>query len=77
MYDPIAQIAEQHRLDLMQQAEQDRLVKQIRIARKQPAPVYRHPLAAVGRRLSTWGDQLQARYGGNGYTMSADGAGIR
>jgi len=77
MYDPMAQIAEQHRLDLMQQAEQDRLVKQIRIARKRPAPVYRHPLAAVGRRLSVWGNQLQARYGDRGYTMSADGAGIQ
>ena len=77
MYDPLAQIAEQHRLDLMQQAEQDRLAKQIRIARKRPAPVYRHPLAAVGRRLSIWGDRLQTRYGDRAYTMLANGAGIR
>lgn len=76
MYDHLSIMADEHRKDLIQQAEQERLVKQIRITRKRPAPVYRHPLAAVGRRLSTWGDQLQARYGEKSYTMSADGASI-
>lgn len=76
MYDPLAMIAEQHRKDLMQQAEQDRLIKQIRVVGKRPAPIYRHTLAAVGRRLSGWGDQLQARYGDNRYSMSAE-AGAR
>ena len=73
MYDPLTMLAETRRRDLTRQAEHERLIRQIRIARaRQHAPVYRHTLAAVGRRLSVWGDQLQSRYGDAGYTLSAD-----
>lgn len=77
MYDPLTLLAEARRQDMMRQAEHERLVKRIRIARPLPhAPVYRHALAAVGRRLMTWGEQLQTRYGDAAYTLSADTGGI-
>ena len=63
MYDTRTTVAEMHRLDLLKEAEQRRLLKQGRIAlRKSPTPLHYHTLAAVGRRLSAWGAQLQERY---------------
>ncbi|MBI5667488.1 MAG: hypothetical protein HZC41_05725 [Chloroflexi bacterium] len=77
MYDPLTLLAEEHRQDMLRQAERERLVKQIHLARpRQQAPVYRHALAAVGRRLAQWGEQLQTRYGDAAHTLSADARGI-
>lgn len=49
--------------DFVRNAEHQRLV-QIALAGQEPAdPFYYGALAAVGRQLSNWGEDLQERYG--------------
>jgi len=57
-----SQLAQDHRRDLMQQAEQARLVGQAKTKRAEHAHAFYHALAWTGRKLVTIGDRLQARH---------------
>jgi hypothetical protein len=53
-------LIEQRRQDMIKEAEQARLINQVRVARRTSSlAFYRQPLAALGRRLILWGEQLQ------------------
>ena len=52
----------ERRKELLRQAEMERLACQATAAQERVAPFYHEPLAALGRRFITWGEQLQGRY---------------
>ncbi|MCL4251136.1 MAG: hypothetical protein KJ065_23505 [Anaerolineae bacterium] len=56
MYDPMTMLAEQHRRELTQAAEQLRLIEIARPNRKPIASL----LQAMGRRMIVWGTRLAA-----------------
>jgi hypothetical protein len=56
-------IINQHHNDLKREAEQRRLGQMARAAQEPGDPFYFRALAALGRNLSHWGDQLQELYG--------------
>jgi hypothetical protein len=57
-----AQLAQDHRRDLLHQAEQERLARQVKSQRTTRGHAFYHALDWTGRRLVTVGDQLQARH---------------
>jgi hypothetical protein len=64
MFDPIiAQQYHQQRLkELMKQAAEARLAEVVQHSTERNSPRYYKTLAAVGRQLCQWGEQLQERY---------------
>lgn len=52
----------QHHRELVAEAHKALLAKLALSGREQADPFYYEALAALGRQLSDWGDQLQERY---------------
>jgi hypothetical protein len=48
--------------EMLQNAEAQQLIDEALAAREQGEPFYYEALAALGRRLSAWGEQLQDHY---------------
>jgi hypothetical protein len=62
MYEWTTLYAHQRVKELHQDREKTRIIEQALAARGAREPFYAPLLAQVGRRLSTWGGQLQHRY---------------
>lgn len=55
-------INEQHRNELIRQAENERLAREAQGKREKSNPVYAPLLAQLGRHLAQFGESLQAEY---------------
>ncbi len=77
MYDPLTMLVEQHRKEMMMEAERVRLLEESRTAYQKPQNSFmRHTLAVLGRRLIDWGTQLTL-VGGEARRLNPIPAGIR
>ena len=64
MFDPEAILIyhHQHHRELLEQAQKHRFAELVFNGRGKQHPRYHETLAALGRQLVNWGEQLQARY---------------
>ncbi|GAB4529334.1 MAG: hypothetical protein Kow0063_06330 [Anaerolineae bacterium] len=54
---------QEHTRELLRQAGEERLLRQLRAARNQGDGLHGRALIWLGRRLVAWGEGLQERYG--------------